>query len=106
MTKNLPPLPSRFSQRTLSFESVCQGARQTSSATACFERQFGTQVRRRRHDAGLLQMALAHIADLDPTYISAIEQGRRNVSLVNIHVLARALGISPAILLNEEAGGK
>jgi len=40
-------------------------------------------------------MALANAADLDPTYISAVEQGRRNVSLVNIHALAVALKVSP-----------
>ena len=65
-----------------------------------WQRQFGTQVRKCRHEAGLSQMALAHAADLDPTYISAIEQGRRNVSLVNIHVLARALGVSATTLLD------
>lgn len=39
-----------------------------------------------------MQLALA--ADIDPTYLSAVEQGRRNISLVNIHALAGTLNIS------------
>lgn len=44
-------------------------------------------------------MALAHEVDLHPTYISGIERGNRNVSLVNIHLLARGLGVRPHELL-------
>jgi len=43
-------------------------------------------------------MTLAHEVGLHPTYISGIERGERNVSLVNIHVLAEGLGIQPAEL--------
>jgi len=38
-------------------------------------------------------MALAAATGLHPTYISRIERGRRNVSLVNIHALAEALDV-------------
>jgi transcriptional regulator with XRE-family HTH domain len=43
-------------------------------------------------------MRLAEEVGLHPTYISGIERGTRNVSLVNIHVLAKGLGVSPAEL--------
>lgn len=42
-------------------------------------------------------MTLAHEADLDPTYISGIEQGRRNVTLVTMRTLAEALNVSPSV---------
>ena len=44
-------------------------------------------------------MAFALEVGLHPTYISGIERGTRNVSLVNIHVLARGLGVPPSELV-------
>ena len=66
-----------------------------SSEAEQIKRDFGRRVRALRKVSGISQMALAHAARLDPTYISAVEQGRRNVSLVNIHALAAALSVSP-----------
>ncbi len=43
-----------------------------------------------------MQLALA--ADMDPTYLSAVEQGRRNISLINIHALAGTLRVPVAEL--------
>jgi transcriptional regulator with XRE-family HTH domain len=62
-----------------------------------WQRSFG--VRELRLGTGVSQMQLAH---LDPTCLSAVEQGRRNISLVNIRALARALDV-PASALFEEA---
>lgn len=66
-----------------------------SSQAERWKRDFGARLRELRKTSGISQIALAHAAELDPTYISAIEQGRRNLSLVNIHALAVALDISP-----------
>jgi transcriptional regulator with XRE-family HTH domain len=52
---------------------------------------FGSRVRERRLALGLSQEDQAERADLDRTYISGIERGLRNVSLVNIARLASAL---------------
>ena len=61
--------------------------------------RFGKRVRALRKANGLSQEAFAAECDLDRTYISGIERGKRNVSLHNIDVLAQALGISIAELL-------
>lgn len=53
--------------------------------------EYGQRVRALREDAGLSQAALAFAAELHPTYVSGVECGHRNVSLVNIRALARAL---------------
>lgn len=58
--------------------------------------RFGDMVRSLRAKAGLTQEAFAHKCDLDRTYISGIERGRRNVSLHNIEVIADALGMTLA----------
>jgi transcriptional regulator with XRE-family HTH domain len=66
---------------------------------------FGDRVRTARLKLGLSQEKLALDCGLDRTYISGIERGKRNVSLINIHRLADALGVSASDLL-QEGGGK
>ncbi len=61
--------------------------------------RFGTQVRKVRISRGFSQEKLGEIAGLDRTYVSGIERGLRNVSLRNIAVLARALGVTASDLL-------
>lgn len=55
--------------------------------------RFGDRVRTLRRSRGLSQEALADLAGLDRTYISGIERGKRNVSLRNIDLIARALKV-------------
>jgi transcriptional regulator with XRE-family HTH domain len=58
-----------------------------------WQNQFGQRLRALREREGLTQMALAEVTGLHATYISGIERGKRNVSLVNIHTLSDALGV-------------
>lgn len=62
---------------------------------------FGARVRALRQDKGLSQEAFAALCGLDRTYISGIERGVRNVSLININTLANGLGMSLSELLSE-----
>jgi transcriptional regulator with XRE-family HTH domain len=55
--------------------------------------QFGERIRELRTSRGMTQAQLAYVASLHPTYVSGIERGLRNVALVNIVMLARALGV-------------
>lgn len=55
--------------------------------------QFGLRVKALRTALGISQEQLGLIAELDRTYISGIERGIRNVSLLNIHRIARALQV-------------
>ena len=61
--------------------------------------RFGTAVRQRRQELGISQEELGERADLHRTYIGDIERGLRNVSLVNIEKIIRALNISIADFL-------
>ena len=61
--------------------------------------QFGARVRALRQSEGLSQESFAARCGLDRTYISGIERGVRNVSLLNISVIATALDLSIAELL-------
>jgi transcriptional regulator with XRE-family HTH domain len=59
---------------------------------------FGARVKQLRHAAGLSQQQLAAHAELDRSYIGGVERGERNVSLINIHKIARALKIKTEVL--------
>ena len=59
---------------------------------------FGTRVRELRKQKGLSQEEFAFECQLDRTYVSQVEQGKRNISLQNIQAMAIALGVSVAEL--------
>ena len=61
---------------------------------------FGKTLRNLRKKAGLNQEEVAHLAQLDRTYIGGVERGERNVSLRNICRIATALDIHPRELLD------
>lgn len=63
------------------------------------KRDFGAKLREIRTKKGLSQEALAGLCDLDRTYIGGVERGERNISLINIHKIARALGVRAKDLL-------
>jgi transcriptional regulator with XRE-family HTH domain len=60
---------------------------------------FGLALRTFRERASLSQDALAHICGLHRTYIGSVERGERNISLLNIQVLAGALNIATSELI-------
>lgn len=63
--------------------------------------EFGRRLRQLRTEQGLSQEALALASGLDRSYVGGVERGERNVSLVNIYKLARALRLLPKDLFSE-----
>jgi len=63
-------------------------------------KSFGKQVRMKRTKLGLSQEKLGFESGLDRTYISGIERGVRNPSLVNLEKIAKALKIPLSVLLS------
>jgi len=70
-------------------------AAMNSNRAAAVQKQFGSRMRALRQQQGLSQEELAYKCDLDRTYVGSVERGERNISLVNIHLIAVALGVSP-----------
>jgi transcriptional regulator with XRE-family HTH domain len=64
-----------------------------------FLKSFGIRIKSLRLQKGYSQEHLGLVAELDRTYISGIERGLRNVSLINLERLALALNVEPAELL-------
>jgi len=61
---------------------------------------FGLRVRKLRETLDWSQDQLAEQANLHRTYISGLERGERNVSVINVLRLARALKTTPGKLLD------
>lgn len=62
--------------------------------------KFGNLVRKLRKEKGISQEELAHRADLHRTYIGMIERAEKNITLLNIEKLAKALDINITDLLS------
>ncbi len=60
---------------------------------------FGLHIKALRKNRNLSQERLASLSELDRTYISGIERGKRNVSLLNIIKIAEALELKASALL-------
>ncbi|NDV67483.1 helix-turn-helix domain-containing protein [Dysgonomonas sp. 25] len=58
-----------------------------------FLKQIGNRIRELRLNAELSQEKLAFESDLDRTYIGSVERGERNVAIINLRKIARALNV-------------
>ena len=63
-------------------------------------RKLGENVKRLRLAKGLSQERLAEITGLHRTYVGGVERGERNISLLNLARLAKALGSSLSDLMD------
>jgi transcriptional regulator with XRE-family HTH domain len=54
----------------------------------------GKNVRRVREKTGLTQEKLSEISGFSQQYISGLEQGRRNPTIVTLYELSQALGVT------------
>ncbi|KVH39531.1 helix-turn-helix domain-containing protein [Burkholderia cepacia] len=59
----------------------------------------GRSIRARRLELDISQEALANIANIDRSHMGKIERGERNVTLLNLVKIARALSCRPSDLL-------
>jgi transcriptional regulator with XRE-family HTH domain len=62
----------------------------------------GRNVGRIRREKGLTQEQLAEVSGFSQQYISGLEQGRRNPTVVTLYELAMALGVSHLDLLRPD----
>lgn len=62
-------------------------------------RTIGLTIRSLRRERGLSQEALAALAHIDRSYMSSVERGLRNVSVLNVARIAGALDVPVRDLL-------
>ena len=63
---------------------------------------FGQNVKKYRVLKGLSQEKLAEMTDLHRTYIGMIERAEKNITLVNIYKIARALNMEISMLFQDK----
>lgn len=56
--------------------------------------KIGKRIKELRNQKKYSQEELAAKADIDRTYINSVENGKRNVSIINIEKIIKALGSS------------
>ncbi len=67
-------------------------------------KQVGIILQRLRREKGWSQEALAFESGLHRTYVSGIERGVRNPTLLILDKLAKTLAVAPAELLADKSG--
>jgi transcriptional regulator with XRE-family HTH domain len=63
----------------------------------------GRNFARLRRDRGLIQEQIKEISDFGQQYISGVERGRRNPTVITLDKLSQALGVSPVELVQSDA---
>jgi len=63
--------------------------------------KIGQRIKQLRETATMSQKDLSYAADLDRSYIASIENGQRNVSIVNIEKIATALNVTIKEFFND-----
>ena len=58
------------------------------------QESFGARIKELRLQKNLSQEKLANLAEVDRTYMTSVENGRRNISILNIEKISLALGLS------------
>ncbi len=66
-------------------------------------KRFGARVREERERLGISQEELADRAGLHRTYLGGVERGERNLGLLNVLQIARALGVEVSVLFGTES---
>ena len=58
------------------------------------KKDIGFRIREVRQEKGLSQEKLAALADLHRAYIGQVERGEKNIGVINLEKIAKALGIN------------
>lgn len=64
--------------------------------------KLGKRIRELREERGISQEKLALLAELDRTYISSVERGRRNISIINIEKITTSLNCDLASFFDSD----
>ena len=61
--------------------------------------KLGENIKKIRTRKGMSQRDICRALDMDRGYMSAIENGKKNVTIMQLERLAKALGVPPNLLL-------
>ncbi len=64
--------------------------------------KIGSRIKELRELKSMSQKDLAYTSDLDRSYIASVENGKRNISIVNIEKIANALKVSLKVFFDHK----
>jgi len=97
--RRLLPVKRKPRVHSLHLYAIAQNKREARKFRKALGIAFGRVLRGARLDAGYSQEELAERADMDRTYPSLLETGKRSPTITTIFFLASALGISAIELI-------
>jgi transcriptional regulator with XRE-family HTH domain len=62
-------------------------------------KRLGDNIKRIRQEKGMSQGDISRALDMDRGYISRIENGSKNPTILNLEKIAKALGVNPDELI-------
>ena len=62
--------------------------------------RLGTRIRTLRKKRGWTQVVMAERVGIDRSFLADVERGKRNISILNLDLIARGLRVSLAQLLS------
>ena len=65
-------------------------------------KRVGLRIKQLRQNLKLKQEALAYKAEIDKTYINEVENGKRNVSVINLEKIVNALDVQVRDFFNHD----
>lgn len=65
--------------------------------------RIGQRLKALRKEKGITQEKLSFDSDVDKTYISEVENGKRNISVVNLEKLVLTIGYSVKEFFDDES---
>ena len=68
--------------------------------------KIGQRIKQLRKEIGLSQESLANEAEVDRTYVTDVENGRRNVSVEILEKIIKGLNISFSLFFNSKEFNK
>ena len=66
------------------------------------KKKIGFQIKIIRNKVNISQLELSNRSGLDRTYITSVENGKRNISIINLEKISKALGISLKDFFNND----
>jgi len=70
------------------------------------KQKIGLRIKNLRETSKMSQKDLSYAADLDRSYIASVENGKRNISIVNIEKIANALKVTLKDFFNDDKFNK
>jgi transcriptional regulator with XRE-family HTH domain len=62
--------------------------------------RLGDRIRKLRNKRGWTQVVMAEKMGLDRSFMADVERGKRNISILNLDIIAKGFGISLAQLVS------